>query len=68
VLLYWCGTAAGGGYDDDDDVGGDGGYDGGWGDLGDMLLAGDGEGLEMVQASGRAWQLEAGKGLGRHSH
>ncbi|KAI7835644.1 hypothetical protein COHA_010458 [Chlorella ohadii] len=51
----------GGGYDDDDDVGGDGGYDGGWGDLGDMLLAGDGEGLEMVQASGRAWQLEAAR-------
>lgn len=43
---------AGGDYDDDDDAGGDGGYDGGWGDLGDMLLAGDGEGLEMVQASG----------------
>lgn len=47
-------TAAGGGYDDDDDVGDDGGYDGGWGDLGDMLLAGDGEGLEMVQASSTA--------------
>ncbi|PRW32517.1 condensin complex subunit 2 [Chlorella sorokiniana] len=47
----------GGAYDDDDDAGGDG-YDGGWGDLGDMLLAGDGEGLEMVQAARKVEKVE----------
>lgn len=38
-----------GGYDDDDDDGGEGGYDGGWGDMGDMLEGGDGDQLEVVQ-------------------
>lgn len=45
-----------GGFDDDgDDDLGDGGFDGGWGDIGDVLeaVAEGGEGLEMVEV--RAW-------------